>query len=281
MNRNRPPLAVALTVAGSDSGGGAGIQADLRAFTAFGVFGTAALAAVTAQNPRGVTGIAAVPVETVRQQLSAVLEAFTVGAVKTGMLFSADIIRAVATELGARPGLPVVVDPVMIATSGAKLLHDDAVACLCADLLPRAFLVTPNLPETEALTGRSLRTPAEIRAAAMELAGRCGCRVLVKGGHGVLTPGEDILCDGAGFWTFRTPAVANPASTHGTGCSLSAAIAANLALGRDLPDAVRHAKAYVYGALRNARPVGPGTFAMWPAKRLPLDAVEMTRNGAP
>lgn len=269
-------LPVALSIAGSDSGGGAGIQADLRAFSAFGVFGTTAITAVTAQNPRGVRDVAPVPPATVAAQLAAVLEAFRVGAAKTGMLFSAEIIRSVAAVLRTHPALPVVADPVMLATSGAKLLRDDAVQSLCGELFPRALLVTPNLPEAAVLAGRALDGAAAVRAAARELAGRFGCRVLVKGGHNAAEPGTDYLADGSRLWRFRSPLVPQPPSTHGTGCSLSAAIAANLAADRPLPEAVRLAKAYVLGAIRNGVAVGPDLFAMWPAPRLPLDEIEAT-----
>ncbi|MEI8078055.1 MAG: hydroxymethylpyrimidine/phosphomethylpyrimidine kinase, partial [bacterium] len=152
---NRP---VALTMAGSDSGGGAGIQADLRTFNAFGTHGVCVIAAITAQNPHGVIGVGAVAPRLVRQQLAAVLAAFTVGAAKTGMLFNAAVIRAVVTALAARPELPLVVDPVMVATSGAQLLRDDAMTVLVSRLLPRSILITPNLPEAELLAGRPLRT---------------------------------------------------------------------------------------------------------------------------
>jgi hydroxymethylpyrimidine/phosphomethylpyrimidine kinase len=258
-----PARPVALTLAGSDSGGGAGIQADLRTFNAFGVHGVCVIAAITAQNPRGVTGVGAVAPRLVRQQLAAVLDAFTVGAAKTGMLFNAAIIRAVAAALAARPELPLVVDPVMVATSGARLLRDDAVAVLVARLLPRAVLVTPNLPEAELLAGRPLRSSQARRAAVRELAARFGGHVLLKGGHDPRDPATDLLAapDGT-LWRLTAPAVRHPLSTHGTGCTLSAAIAAGLARQAPLLEAVRAAKAYVAAAITAGVRVGPDTFTM-------------------
>ncbi len=273
---NQQPLAsspVALSIAGSDSGGGAGIQADLRAFAAFGVFGTTAITAITAQNPHGVTGIQAVAAELVASQIEAVLAAFAVAAVKTGMLFDAGIIAAVADCLTARPDLPLVVDPVMVATSGARLLHEDAVAALRQRLLPLGRLLTPNLPELELLTGRPVDSPAAARAAGLELARLTGTAVLVKGGHHqAATRAVDLLIADGKIWRLSSPVVAAP-TTHGTGCSLSAAIAACLARGADLPSAVVQAKAYVLGALRAAVAVGPASWAMIPPATLPVDDI--------
>ena len=268
---------VALTIAGSDSGGGAGIQADLRAFACLGVHGTSVLTAITAQNPRGVSAVDPVDLNVVRAQIAAVLEAFAVGAVKTGMLFNAEVIHTVVDALADRPDLRLVVDPVMVATSGAPLLRDDAVATLRERLLPRAFLITPNLPEAEVLVGRALRTAQALRRAALELASEFGCRVLLKGGHAPAPLGTDLLVDGTTVWELSSPPVAHPLSTHGTGCSLSAGIAAGLAAGDDLVTAVRRAKAYVYGALNNCVEVGPGTYVMTPPSRLPLGVVQVRR----
>ncbi len=263
---------VALTIAGSDSGGGAGIQTDLRAFNHLGVFGTSAITAVTAQNPLGVRSVQPIDVAIVGDQIDAVLEAFAVGAIKTGMLFNAEIIECVTNRLTPLE-IPVVVDPVMVATSGAVLLRDDAIDTLKSCLLPRATLITPNLPETSLLLGRDI-APNSAADAASELAEVFGCAVLVKGGHDKNgTSSVDWLAttDGKtqGVKTPRTEA----ATTHGTGCALSAAIAANLAKGLSLTDAVIQAKAYIYGNLCNCRRVGDNTFAMTPAQKLPLDAV--------
>ena len=273
---------VALTIAGSDSGGGAGIQADLRAFGYFGVFGTSVITAVTAQNPGGVRGVHAVDPAHVRLQMDAVLEAFQVGGIKTGMLFSAEIIRAVAAGLRAHAAagrrIPVVVDPVMVATSGSRLLREDAAETLCRELLPLAAVITPNLPEAEMLCGRALRTPLAAAAAARELAERFGTAVLLKGGHSRETPGTDLFCDGSSLWRLRSPDLANPASAHGTGCSLSAAAAACLAQGMAPLEALRQAKAYVYGALQSGIRVGPETFAMWSPERLPLADIQVEKG---
>jgi hydroxymethylpyrimidine/phosphomethylpyrimidine kinase len=279
-----PGRTVALTIAGSDSGGGAGIQADLRAFAALGVFGTSVLTAVTAQNPRAVSDVHPVSLRSVRCQLQAVLDAFAVGAVKTGMLFSASLIRTVAAALPRGPAAPpLVVDPVMVATSGARLLRDDAVHTLAEVLLPRAALITPNLPEAEILTGRPLRSPQAVRQAAVLLAERCGAAVLIKGGHDTLSPGMDVFCDGLRLFVLRAPVVADPPTAHGTGCALSAAIAAGLARGDAPLHAVCRAKAYVLGLLRHPVRVGPDDlFAMWPAARLPLaDIVVEPVDAAP
>ena len=260
--------AVALTVAGSDSGGNAGIEADIRAFHSFGVHACVAVSALTAQNPSGVFAVDLPPPEFVARQLQAVLGAYSVGAAKTGMLASADIIRAVARAFVARDAAPpLVVDPVMVATSGAKLIADDAAAALKSDLLPLAAVATPNLPEAEALCGRlSLSAAEQARegsaAHAHELARKLfetyGCAALVKGGHGSGSSAVDVLFDGRESVEFSMPWVANPISTHGTGCSLAAALAAELALGRDLKSAVRGAKAYVHDAIEKSYLVGAG-----------------------
>ena len=265
---------VALTIAGSDSGGGAGIQTDLKAFHQLGVFGTSAITAITAQNPFGVRSVQPVDAQIVGDQIDTVLEAFTIGAVKTGMLFNADIVECVADSL-SRLEIPVVVDPVMVATSGAVLLQDDAVGALKSKLLPRATLITPNLPEASLLLGRKIAADFAGDAAS-ELAEAFGCGVLVKGGHdenGKSSVDWLATTDGK-IQGVKTPRV-EAATTHGTGCALSAAIAAGLAKGLNLTDAVIQAKAYIYGNLCNCRRVGENTFAMNPVQELPLDAVEV------
>lgn len=239
-----PPLsrsAVALTVAGSDSGGGAGIQADLKTFEAHGVFGTSAITLVTAQNTLGVQRVEFVSPELVRAQIRAVLDDFPVGAVKTGALGSAALVRAVAQELRGR-GLLLVVDPVMLAKSGDALLREEAVQTLITDLLPFATLVTPNLPEWAAL--RSAGAPETLP-------------LLLKGGHGEGDPVTDELRTPDHRLTLSVPRL-RTRHTHGTGCTLSAAITANLALGLSLPDAVTQAHAYLQGALRRAPGLGGG-----------------------
>lgn len=265
-----------LSIAGSDSGGGAGIQADLAAFAYFGTFGTTAITAITAQNPAGVRGVYPVDPLGAAAQIDAVFDGFAVAAVKTGMLFSASLIDRVAECLERHPPRWLVVDPVMVATSGARLLQDDAVAVLRNRLLPLASLITPNLPETEVLLGRGLATDEEARTAALELAARYpGVWALVKGGHGSGAVATDVLAHAGRLWLFSAPREAVP-TTHGTGCSLSAAIAACLALGAGPVAAVRRAKAYVLGRLRTCAVVGPGTWAMLPPHDLPLPDIQVT-----
>jgi hydroxymethylpyrimidine kinase/phosphomethylpyrimidine kinase len=244
----RSSLPVALTIAGSDSGGGAGIQADLKTFAALGVHGTSVLTCITAQNPCRVAGIEPVSPRMVRTQIEAVFEALPPRGVKTGMLFSAAIIRAVAAffeerrATGAIP--PLVVDPVMVATSGAVLLKPEAIQTLSERLLPLATLVTPNADEAALLTGWKLRSLADLREAARELHDRFGCAALVKGGHLPLPDAVDVFFDGQTWLTLRARRIRG-VSTHGTGCTYSAAIAAGLAGGLSLPEAVRRAKRFV------------------------------------
>jgi len=252
-----------LTIAGSDSGGGAGIQADLAAIAWFGGFGATAITAVTAQNPVAVEGVYPVSPKGVTAQIEAVFSVFSVAAVKTGMLFRSAVVEAVAAALLRHPPRWLVVDPVMVATSGAKLLQDDAVTALRERLLPRASLITPNLPEAEVLLGRRIGGVAEMTAAAAELSGGYGAWVLVKGGHGQGDEATDVLAHAGRCWEFRGPRV-EAATTHGTGCSLSAAIAVCLARGAAPPEAVRQAKAYVLARLRNCVRVGPHVWTMMP-----------------
>lgn len=263
----------ALTIAGSDSGGNAGIQADLRAFHVFGVHGCTVLAALTAQNPFGVRSILTPDAEFVADQLDAVLEAYDVGALKTGMLSSAGVIEAVADRLLIHGRILKVVDPVMVATSGAKLLQDDAVEMLKSRLLPLATLITPNLPEAEVLLGRAVSTLGERAGAARALADAFGCAVLIKGGHAAGACAVDVLYDGQSLRQLSTPRVEEPLSTHGTGCSLSAAITASLACGKDLLDAVVEGKAYVYEAIRTGVRVGEASAVLGTPSRLPVEHV--------
>lgn len=248
---------VACTIAGSDSGGGAGIQADLRAFRDFDVHGCSAITALTAQNPHGVSGVMAASPEILRGQLERIAEDFAVGAVKTGMLVDAPRIAVVADFL-PRLRCPWVVDPVMVATSGARLLNATAIATLRERLLPHATLVTPNLPEAQTLLGdpAPAATLAEQIEAARRLHATLGTAVLVKGGHAEDRPATDILCDAEGTWRFDAPTCPTPLTTHGTGCALSSAIAAGLALGHDLREAIAAAKDYVFGLLRATEPAG-------------------------
>ena len=245
-----------LTIAGSDSGGNAGVQADLRAFHAFGLHGCTVVTALTAQNPRGVRAVHVPPPAFVAEQLDAVFEMYGVKALKTGMLATAGVIEAVAEKLARKPRVKKVVDPVMVATSGAKLLADDAAEALAERLLPLATVITPNLPEAEALLGDAIETAAEARLAAKTLAKRFRCAVLIKGGHSAGGAAEDVLCDGRSVRTLSCPRIARPVSTHGTGCTLAASVAAGLALGAPLASAVENAKIYVYEAIKLSYHIG-------------------------
>jgi hydroxymethylpyrimidine/phosphomethylpyrimidine kinase len=246
----------ALTIAGSDSGGGAGIQADLKTFSAYRVFGMSVITAVTAQNSVGVQGVENLGPAFVAQQLRSVLEDFGVDAAKCGMLSVAPIIEAVAGVLGEHPIDKLVVDPVMVAKSGNALLQPDAVAALIRRILPLALVVTPNLPEAEVLSGITVSSRDEMEEAARRI-GKLGARhVLVKGGH-LKGDAVDILWNGREMTAFQVPRIES-SNTHGTGCTFSAAIAAGLAKGRPLGEAVREAKAYVTKAIREGFALGRG-----------------------
>ncbi|HOX59310.1 MAG TPA: bifunctional hydroxymethylpyrimidine kinase/phosphomethylpyrimidine kinase [Candidatus Paceibacterota bacterium] len=249
----RPTLPVALTIAGSDSGGGAGIQADLKTFAAIGVHGTSAITCITAQNPKGVYGIQACNVNIVRGQMEAVFEALRPASIKTGMLYSAPIIRAVTVALKRCQRVPLVVDPVMVSTSGAQLLKPDAVRALCAKLLPLATLVTPNLDEAGILVGTKLGSVTDLRAAARTLYQQFGCATLVKGGHlPGLRQAVDIFYDGRQELLLSAPFIRS-VSTHGTGCTYSAAIAGHLARGCSLANAVQRAKEFITQAIARSQ----------------------------
>ncbi len=248
---------VALTIAGSDSGGGAGIQADLKTFAAHGVFGTSALTAVTAQNTVEVTGIEELSPEIVGLQIDAVATDIGVDAVKTGMLSSRSLIEIVARKLEEHRLEKTVVDPVMVAKSGARLLDPGAVAALAGELLPRALVVTPNLPEAESLVGFPVEDEASILEAAKRIVEMGARAALVKGGHGGGEESVDVLYYRGRFRYYRAPRIATK-NTHGTGCTFSAAIAAELALGRELEEAVERAKAYLTKALSTGLELGRG-----------------------
>jgi len=250
-------IPVALTIAGSDSGGGAGIQADLKTFQALGVYGTSAITAITAQNTLGVRAVQEVSPDVVVAQIDAVADDLGVDGAKTGMLSSAAVVEAVAGAV-RRWGLDrvLVVDPVMVAKSGDRLLREDAVQALRERLLPLAAVVTPNVPEAEVLAGRALSGEEDLRRAAVEIAALGPRAVVMKGGHLAGDP-VDLLFDGQRFHRFPGRRVPTR-STHGTGCTFSAAIAARLALGDDVVAAVGAAKAYLAGALERARSIGHG-----------------------
>lgn len=246
-----------LTIAGSDSGGGAGIQADLKTFEAHGVYGMSVVTAVTAQNTRGVTAAEVLSADLVAAQIDAVLEDIGADAVKVGMLGNAMVARVVADRLGAHGDLPVVLDPVMVAKSGDPLLTNDAVAALRDELLPLVTLVTPNLPETERLVGGSASTEAERAELGRDLAAR-GPAALVKGGHGEGDEIVDLLIlPGGAVRRFTHPRI-DTSSTHGTGCTLSSAIAARLGRGESLELAVEGAIDYLQRAIQGAFPLGRG-----------------------
>jgi hydroxymethylpyrimidine/phosphomethylpyrimidine kinase len=246
----------ALTIAGSDSGGGAGIQADLKTFSAFRVFGMSVITAVTAQNSLGVQGVENLPPAFVAQQLRSVLEDFGADAAKCGMLSTAPIIEAIATELGSHRIEKLVVDPVMVAKAGDRLLEPEARVALADRILPLALLVTPNLPEAEVLAGMRVAEPEDMEEAARRIHTMGPRYVLVKGGH-LKGDATDLLWNGRDFTRFSTPRI-DSQNTHGTGCTFSAAIAAGLARGQALGDAIRSAKAYVTRAIREGFQAGRG-----------------------
>ena len=245
-----------LTIAGSDSGAGAGLQADLKTFSALGVYGSTVVTAVTAQNTCGVQDWLALPSSLVAEQIRSVRSDIGAVAVKTGMLANAEIVAVVAASMKAEPPQSLVVDPVMAAKSGDPLVDDTAVAGYRETLFPLATVVTPNLPEVELLLGRQVRGESEMRWAAQAIVG-FGCRAaLVKGGHAAGSA-RDILFDGSEFYTFEQKRIATK-NDHGTGCTLASAIAAYLALDLKIPDAVREAKEYLTGALRHSYAIGAG-----------------------
>lgn len=250
-----PPLV--LTIAGSDSGGGAGIQADLKTFHAHGVHGVSAIAAITSQNTRGVTAVHPVPLAHIRSQLNAVFDDFPIIAVKTGMLGNAATVRLVAKELRKRKPAWLVVDPVMISTSGSRLLDEDAVEAVIHELIPLADILTPNLPEAEVLLGHPLKTSKQLAKAGEALLALGAQGVLLKGGHGRGSEVIDRYFDAHGVMDIRHPRLQREG--HGTGCTLASAIAAELAKGAAPRQAVRRAVAYVQHALKNGYRPGGGT----------------------
>ena len=264
-------MRTALTIAGSDSSGGAGIQADLKTFAAFGLYGASAVTAVTAQSTTGIETMMALPADLVAAQIEAVAGDLTIHATKVGMLANAAIVEAVAAAI-AEMDLPLVVlDPVLVSSSGERLLDADGVRALCAELLPRARVVTPNIPEAEALSGRRIASLEDARDAARRIHDMGAAAVIITGGHrrwddekgsGLRAQGSpwhviDLLFDGHAVYEFRVPRVESR-HTHGTGCTFASAVAAGLALGRELPDAAARAQQYVAGAIAHAPGVGRG-----------------------
>ena len=250
-------LKTALTIAGSDCSGGAGIQADLKTMTMNGVYGMSAITALTAQNTTGVTGISEVTPAFLQQQIDMVFDDIRPDAVKIGMVSSAALIQVIAQRLSHYQAQNLVVDPVMVATSGSALMENDAVATLKKLLLPMATVITPNIPEAEALSGLSIQDEAGMEQAGKALYEAFGCAVLVKGGHSI-NDANDLLYSGSGAVWFQGKRIANP-NTHGTGCTLSSAIASNLAKGYSLEDSIRRAKDYLSGALAAMLDLGKGS----------------------
>lgn len=249
-----PPKA--LTIAGSDSGGGAGIQADLKTFSALGVYGSSVITAVTAQNTTGVFAVQEIDPGVIAKQIDAVMDDIGATAAKTGMLSSAAIIETVADRVRHHRLTNLVVDPVMVAKSGDTLLQPEAVSALKQQLLPLALVVTPNLPEAEVLTRRQVQTDEQMRDAARAIHDMGAAAVVIKGGHSA-GDANDVVYDGQEFYTLHAQRVDTP-HTHGTGCTFSAAIAAGLAKGLDVPEAVKQAKRYLTMAIEQAYAIGAG-----------------------
>ncbi|MBQ9207486.1 MAG: bifunctional hydroxymethylpyrimidine kinase/phosphomethylpyrimidine kinase [Treponema sp.] len=253
-------MKTALTIAGSDSCGGAGIQADIKTMTMNGVYAMSAITALTAQNTTGVFGIQEVSPEFLEQQIEAIVTDIFPDAVKTGMVSSAALIKTIAQCIKKFSLKNVIVDPVMVATSGAKLISDEAIETLKTELLPLATLITPNIPEAEVLTGLKITSLSEMEIAAKQIFEQFGCAVLLKGGHNLNDANDFLFGKGIAKW-FNGKRIQNP-NTHGTGCTLSSAIASNLAKGESLENAVANAKEYISGALSAMLDLGKGSGPM-------------------
>ena len=253
-------MKTALTIAGSDSSGGAGIQADIKTMTANGVYAMSAITALTAQNTTGVTGIMDVTPEFLGKQLDSVFTDIFPDAVKIGMVSSSGLISVIASKLREYGAKNIVLDPVMVATSGARLISEDAVETLVNELIPLADVITPNIPETEVLAGMKIDSAEDMEAAAGLISKRYDCAVLCKGGHSLNDANDLLWQNGCGQW-FSGKRIDNP-NTHGTGCTLSSAIAANLAKGYDLPTSVERAKSYISDALGAMLDLGKGSGPM-------------------
>lgn len=250
-------MKTALTIAGSDSSGGAGIQADIKTMLAHHVYAMSAVTALTAQNTTGVTGIMEVPPEFLEAQLDAVFTDIFPDAVKIGMVSSAPLIRVIGKKLKEYGAVNIVVDPVMVSTSGSRLMAEDGAEALKEELFPLAALITPNIPEACVLSGREISTPEDMEQAAEAIGRAYGCNVLLKGGH-QLNDANDLLYSQGTLRWFRGRRIENP-NTHGTGCTLSSAIASNLARGMELEEAVKAAKEYLSGALGAMLDLGKGS----------------------
>lgn len=254
MKGSAPP--VALTIAGSDSGGGAGIQADLKTFMALGCYGVTTLTAVTAQNTRGVTGIHSVPVAMVEQQLDALFDDFNIAALKTGMLVQPEVVEAVVAKLRHYEASNIVVDPVMVATSDDRLVSEETATLILEKLVPQATVVTPNLFEAQILSGVTIRSLDDMKRAAERISSATGTAVVVKGGHLDGDACFDVLLESDEFHIFEAPRY-RTTNTHGTGCTFAAALAAGLAKGNDLA-AVKRAQSFVNGAIKHSYDIGKG-----------------------
>ena len=253
-------MRTALTIAGTDPSGGAGIQADLKTMTAHRVYGMSAITAVVAQNTTGVTGIMEVTPEFLAEQLDDVFTDIVPDAVKIGMVSSSALIRVIAEKLKQYHAKNIVLDPVMVATAGSKLISDEAISTLKEVLIPLADVITPNIPEMEVLSGMSIQTDKDMERAAKSVGDTCHCAVLCKGGHQLNDANDLLYAEGEIFWFYgKRIATSN---THGTGCTLSSAIASNLAKGRGLAESVRRAKAYLSGALGDMLDLGKGSGPM-------------------
>lgn len=259
-NLRSKTMKTALTIAGSDSCGGAGIQADIKTMTMNGVYATSAITALTAQNTTGVTGIMEVTPEFLMEQIDDVFNDIRPDAVKIGMVSSSELIKAIADRLKYFNAVNIVVDPVMVATSGSRLINEDAIATLKSDLLPIADIITPNIPETEVLSGISVQTENDMIKASEIISDTYNCAVLCKGGHSI-NDANDLLYENGEYRWFEGKRIDNP-NTHGTGCTLSSAIAANLAKGFDMQSSVQRAKDYISGALSDMLDLGQGSGPM-------------------
>ncbi len=253
-------MKTALTIAGSDSSGGAGIQADIKTMTAHGVYAMSAVTALTAQNTTGVTGIMEVTPDFLAEQMDRIFTDIRPDAVKTGMVSSSLLIKVIAEKLKVYQAQNLVIDPVMVSTSGSKLISDDAIGTLKTELLPLATVITPNIPETEVLSQMAVKTEEDMVTASKFLSKEYGCAVLCKGGH-QLNDANDLLVQGEQIRWFHGRRIDNP-NTHGTGCTLSSAIASNLAKGYDLETSVAYAKNYISGALNAMLNLGKGSGPM-------------------
>jgi hydroxymethylpyrimidine/phosphomethylpyrimidine kinase len=251
-------MRTALTIAGSDSSGGAGIQADLKTFAAFGVYGLSAITAITAQSTLGILASEPLSADLVTSQIEAVAGDFTIHATKVGMLATAAIVEAVSAAIGELELPLVVVDPVFVSSTGARLLDDDGIRELCAELIPRAAVVTPNIPEAEALSGMRISSIDEVRAAARRIREMGAESVIVTGGHSSGDQAVDVLFDGHVFTEFRTARVPDARLVHGTGCAFASAVAACLALGHDRAEAASRAQQFVSNAIAQSLTLGRG-----------------------